>query len=273
MHWVTKPDTSQPEEVRISAAAAKELQAIPGVRNFGSHIGQAFLADEVVRHLLRRELDQHRRGRRLRRDARQGPRGGRRLSRAPPRRADVSQGANPRGAHRIERGDRRPHLRRRPRHAAQTRPTRSKEMLGKIDGVVEANVELQSDVPQVEVKVDLAEAAGVRPQAGRRPPCGRDARRGRGGRRHLPRRQGLRRPRVEHARDAQQPDRDPRACRSTRPDGGSCALDDVADVRIAAAPNPIHRQDGSRTIEVGANVRGRDLGSVAEDDRAAARRK
>ena len=32
--------------MRISTAGAKELQAIPGVRNFGSHIGQALLADE-----------------------------------------------------------------------------------------------------------------------------------------------------------------------------------------------------------------------------------
>ena len=46
MHWVTKPDTSLEEEVRITTASAVELQAIPGVRNFGSHIGQAFLADE-----------------------------------------------------------------------------------------------------------------------------------------------------------------------------------------------------------------------------------
>ncbi|MGZ8752733.1 MAG: efflux RND transporter permease subunit, partial [Acidimicrobiia bacterium] len=41
MHWVTKPDTSQQEEFRISAEAAKELLKIPGVRNEGSHIGQA----------------------------------------------------------------------------------------------------------------------------------------------------------------------------------------------------------------------------------------
>ena len=48
MHWVTKPGTSMPEETRITTAASKELRAIPGVRNFGAHIGQALLADEVV---------------------------------------------------------------------------------------------------------------------------------------------------------------------------------------------------------------------------------
>jgi len=48
MHWVTMPSTSHPEMVRITTRASKELRSIPGVRNFGAHIGQAFLADEVV---------------------------------------------------------------------------------------------------------------------------------------------------------------------------------------------------------------------------------
>ncbi len=48
MHWLTKPGTSLTDEVRITTAAAKELQAIPGVRNFGAHIGQAYQSDEPV---------------------------------------------------------------------------------------------------------------------------------------------------------------------------------------------------------------------------------
>src|SRR4030088_3410212 len=47
MHWVTDPSTSHPEMLRITTRASQELRAIPGVRNFGAHIGQAFLADEV----------------------------------------------------------------------------------------------------------------------------------------------------------------------------------------------------------------------------------
>ena len=47
MHWVTKSDTSLAEEVRISTKASKELRKIPGVRNFGAHIGQAVMGDEV----------------------------------------------------------------------------------------------------------------------------------------------------------------------------------------------------------------------------------
>ena len=47
MHFVSRPSTSQPEEARIVARAAKEIQKVPGVRNFGSHIGQSFLGEEV----------------------------------------------------------------------------------------------------------------------------------------------------------------------------------------------------------------------------------
>ena len=41
MHWLTEPGTSAPEETRISVRACKDLREIPGVRNCGSHIGQA----------------------------------------------------------------------------------------------------------------------------------------------------------------------------------------------------------------------------------------
>jgi len=48
MHWVEKPGTSLDAMRRITIEASKELRAIPGVRNFGSHIGRAEVADEVV---------------------------------------------------------------------------------------------------------------------------------------------------------------------------------------------------------------------------------
>ena len=47
MHWLTQPGTSAPEETRISVRACKDLREIPGVRNCGSHIGQALMGDEV----------------------------------------------------------------------------------------------------------------------------------------------------------------------------------------------------------------------------------
>ena len=48
MHWLTRPGTGQVEMVRITEEVNRELLTIPGVRNAGSHIGQALLMDEVV---------------------------------------------------------------------------------------------------------------------------------------------------------------------------------------------------------------------------------
>src|SRR5262249_44870187 len=48
MHFVEKPGTSLEAMRRITADASKELMAIKGVKNFGSHIGRAEVADEVV---------------------------------------------------------------------------------------------------------------------------------------------------------------------------------------------------------------------------------
>jgi len=48
MHWVGKPGTSLDAMNRITLQASRELMAVPGVRNFGSHTGRAEVADEVV---------------------------------------------------------------------------------------------------------------------------------------------------------------------------------------------------------------------------------
>ncbi|MDH4132029.1 MAG: efflux RND transporter permease subunit [Gemmatimonadota bacterium] len=48
MHWIEKPGISIEAMARITQRVSRELRAIPGVRNFGSHIGRAEVADEVV---------------------------------------------------------------------------------------------------------------------------------------------------------------------------------------------------------------------------------
>lgn len=48
MHWVEKPGTSLDAMRRLTERVSKDLRAIPGVKNFGSHIGRAEVADEVV---------------------------------------------------------------------------------------------------------------------------------------------------------------------------------------------------------------------------------
>ena len=49
------------------------------------------------------------------------------------------------------------------------------------------------------------------------------------------------------------------------PNGAHVPLSAAADVRVDGTPNIIQRESASRRIDVTANVRGRDLGSVARD--------
>lgn len=48
MHWVEKPGTSLEAMRRLTERASRDLRGLAGVRNFGSHIGRAEVADEVV---------------------------------------------------------------------------------------------------------------------------------------------------------------------------------------------------------------------------------
>ena len=48
MHWVEKPGISLEGMRRITVRVSKELRSIPGVKNFGAHLGRAEVADEVV---------------------------------------------------------------------------------------------------------------------------------------------------------------------------------------------------------------------------------
>ena len=48
MHFVERPGTSLEQMSNMTLRANHDLMAIPGVRNFGSHIGRAIAADEVV---------------------------------------------------------------------------------------------------------------------------------------------------------------------------------------------------------------------------------
>ena len=233
MHWVTKPGTSAAGGWSGSSTrASKELRTIPGVRNFGSHIGQALLMDEVVGIYFGEnwisvdpavDYDE---------TLAQDPGGGRRLPRPLPRRADLPEGADQGGADGLERADRRAHLRPGPGRPPE-KADEVKEMLSRgSTASTDEHVELQEDIPQVEVEVDLAAAQryGLKPGDVRRAAATLD--RGRGGRRHLPGRQGVRRERVEHARDARQPDGDIENLPIDTPERRHVRLTDVADVRI-----------------------------------------
>ncbi len=48
MHWIGRPGTSLEAMTRSTERVREELLTVPGVRNFGAHIGRAEVADEVV---------------------------------------------------------------------------------------------------------------------------------------------------------------------------------------------------------------------------------
>ncbi len=262
MHFLTKPGTSLSEEVRITAASAKELAAVPGVRNFGAHIGQAFQSDEPV-----------------------GPEFGENWISIDPKadydatHAKVQQVID--GYPGLIR-DVQTYLKERVRevlagssHAIVIRiygpelgvlRAKAKEVndaLAGIPGLVDAKVEPQTEIPQVQVQVDLAAAQryGLKPGDVRRaastlvngeevgdifrggkaydinvwsPPEGRDS--------------------LNDLRDL----------RIDVPTGGTVRLADVASVEVRPSPNVVKHEGISRKIDVEADVEGRDLGSVVD---------
>ncbi|MFI6496639.1 efflux RND transporter permease subunit [Nonomuraea typhae] len=267
MHWLTQPGTSHPEMVRISTAASKELRAIPGVRNFGAHIGQAVNADEVVGMYFGenwvsvdpsadydktvaaiQEVVDGYPG--LQRDVQ---------TYLKERIKEVLTGASETIVVRIFGDD-----------LATLRETAAKvqDRIAKIGGIVEAKTSLQKDIPQIEVQVDLEAARkhGLKPGDVRRATSAFVA--------------------TEEVSDTYWEGRvydvrvwsvpasrsNPEAIKDLpidTPGGEKVRLGDVASVQIKPTPNVIEREGGSRRIDVGANVRDRDLGAVARDVEAA----
>ena len=118
-HWISKPGTSIKEEVRIVSRGQRDLKAVPGVQHVGTHIGQAFLADEVAGVNFGENWIAIDPSADYNKTLAAIQDGGRQVPRPVPRRADLSERENRRGAHRLERSDRRAHLRQRPRRAPQ----------------------------------------------------------------------------------------------------------------------------------------------------------
>jgi CzcA family heavy metal efflux pump len=263
MHWVTAPDTSGPEETRVSVRACKELRQIPGVRNCGSHIGQAFMSDEpygiyfgenwisvdpkvdydkTIAHV--QEVVDGYPG--IRRDVQ---------TYLKERIREVLTGSSDALVVRVFGDD---------LHTLEAQAEKVLKAMEGIDGLVEPKIELHSDIPQVEVKVDLAAAQrlGLKPGDVRRQSgvwlAGEEV----GDVFHGGRAYDVQLWSIPTARDSLT---DIKAVPIDTPSGGKVRLDEIADVRVMPTPNTIERENLSRRLEVSANVEGRDLGSVAGD--------
>jgi CzcA family heavy metal efflux pump len=263
MHWLTKPGTSHPEMVRITTAASRELRQVPGVRNFGAHIGQAVFADEVVGVdfgenwvSVDRSADYDQTVERIQgvvdgypglfRDV---------LTYLRERVREVLTGTSEAVVVRIFGPD---------LAVLREKAEEVRAGLSGIAGMIDLHTELQDDVPHVEVKVDLAAARrhGIKPG---------DVRRGAS---TLVQSEEVNdlwtNGKVYDVNVWSTPETrdslsDIRRLPIDKPDGGFVRLDEVADVRIAPTPNVIKHEAVSRRLDVSANVEGRDLGSVVRD--------
>ena len=233
MHWITAPGTSTPEEQRIVTQASRELRTIPGVRNFGSHIGQAFLAEEIVGSnfgenwvSVDRNADYDKTLAAIEEV----------VDGYPGLYHDVQTYLRERidevltGAARADRGA---HLRPGPDDAARARPTGRGGAVGHRRPrrpAHRAAGRRAADRGHREPRGGRA----LRPEAGRRPPRRGDADVERGGRRHLP---GRAAPTTctcgACPSDPQQPRPTSATCRSTPRAAAHVRLGDVATVRVA----------------------------------------
>jgi CzcA family heavy metal efflux pump len=263
MHWVSKPDTAVGEEARIVKQGGDDLRSIPGVRNFGSHIGQAFLADEVVGVNFGEnwisvdpDADYDETTARIEEVVDSYPGIFHDVQTYLRERIDeVLAGESEPLIVRIF-GDDLETLRR------EARLVRKK--LAAIDGLDDLHVELSVDNPQVDVQVNLrrAQRYGLKPGDVRRNASTLVASEEvgdifRGGRAYDVHVWSTPATRDNFA--------DIGALPIDTPSGRQIRLDDAADVRIRPTPNVVHRENGSRRIDVAANIEGRDLGSIAAD--------
>jgi CzcA family heavy metal efflux pump len=263
MHWVTEPSTSGPEEYRISVQACRELRTIPGVRNCGSHIGQALLADEVVGvHFgenwvsVDPSVDYDKTLAEIQ-DVVAGYPGIHRdvQTYLKERIREVLTGASEEVVVRIYGPD---------LDVLRAKAEEVVQAMSEINGTVDPQMELHTDVPQMNVKVNLAAAQryGLKPG---------DVRRASG---VLVASEEV----GDVFSDGKAYDVHVWSTPETRssltsiqqlpidtPGGQTIALGDVADVRIEPTPNTVEHVNLARKIDAGVNVQGRDLGSVARD--------
>jgi Cu/Ag efflux pump CusA len=268
MHWLTEPGTSVTEEFRVSAAAFDELRKIPGVRNCGSHIGQALVMDEVYGVYFgenwisvdpKVDYDKTLKAVQAAVDGYPG------LVRdvqtyLKERIREVLTGSPTAITVRIYGEDLK---------VIRDKADELKHVIEKIPGLVDLKVESLKSIPQIDVKVRLADAErhGVKPDVRRMAAAmvtGTEV----GDLFHDGKAYDVNVWSTPENRNSLY------AIQNLMIDTrlGQVPLSRVADVKIVSTPNAVERWQQHRKIDVRANVRGRDLGSVVGDVRKASPR-
>jgi CzcA family heavy metal efflux pump len=263
MHWLTPPGTSHPEMFRMTVQASRELRSIPGVRNFGAHIGRALVADEPVGidftenwisvdpkvnydktlAAIQEAVDGYPG---IYRDVQTYLR---------ERIKEVLTGAGESIVVRIFGQD---------LYVLRQEAAKVRQAMSGIDGLVDLHDEPQKDIPQLQITVDLAKAArfGLKPGDVRRAAgvifAGQEVT-------DIHRDDKVYDVMVWSTPETRHSLTSVRELLLDTASDGHVRLGDIANVRIVPSPNIIKRENASRRIDVHANVRGRDLGSVVQD--------
>lgn len=269
MHWLTKPGTSHPEMVRISTKACQELRTIPGIRNCGSHIGQALFMDEVYgvyfgenwvsvdssvdydKTLAKiQELVDGYPG--LYRDVQ---------TYLKERIREVLTGSSYPIVVRIYGQD---------LNIIREKAEEVEKKIARIPGLADSHVELVLDIPQIEIEVDLVKAQtyGLKPGDVRRTASYMMSGEAAGDIPDSDRGKGYNRGynvNIWSAPTSRDSLTDIHNMYIATPDGKSVRLAEVADVRIVPIPNAINHENMARRINVEVDIKGRDLGSAVAD--------
>jgi CzcA family heavy metal efflux pump len=263
MHWLTQPGTSQPEETRVSVAACKDLREIPGVRNCGSHIGQALLADEVYGVdfgenwiSVSPEVDYDDTLSAVYKTVESYPGLYRDVQTYLRERIkEVLTGSSEAIVVRIYGPDL--DVLRETAHEIESR-------ISDIDGVIDAHADLQTDLAHVMVEPDVeaARLLGLTPGEIRRQTSTLIASEEVSDIYANGLAYDLHVTTIPEARDSVT---DVENLQLYTPSGDRVLLKDVASVELGPTPNAIFRDRQSRRIDVGANVAGTDLGSVVDE--------
>jgi Cu/Ag efflux pump CusA len=263
IHWIAPPGTSHDEIVRITTRVSRELQAIPGVRSFGSHIGRAVQGEEVtginaaenwisidpsvdydetlaavekvvnsypgLYHDVETYLNE--------------------------RINEVLVGSSNDVVVRIFGPD---------LNVLRSKAEQVKRTLSQINGAVDVHTEIQVDIPHVQIEVDLAKAQkyGLKPGDVRRAAAtfvaGTEVS-------DIHRDGKVYDVMLWSTPNARQNLSNIRDLLLSTPDGGQVRMGDIANISILPTPNLISRENNSRRIDVSLNVSGRDLGAVANE--------
>ena len=264
MHWLTEPSTSVTEEKKVSVAACQDLRDIPGVRNCGSHIGQALLSDEVYGAYFGEnwisvsdKVDYDKTLQEVTNTVDSYPGMQRDVQTYLRERVkEVLTGSSGAVVVRIFGPD--------PRKLTELADETLKA-IGDTPGLIEAAAALQKEIPQIEIELDLKKARehDLKPGDIRRQSSVYIASEEvsdifAGGRAYDVHIWSL--PQVRHSFQ------DIKDLPIDTPAGDKVKLSDVADVRFAPSPNAILRDDQSRRIDVEGNiVEGGDLGAVVDE--------